>query len=142
MIAVISIVFALIALYVYLFKWGVYVGDERLPKLDLIITCFIGIWWFIATWIWWRATNALEIETDSTTIANRFKSADFCGKNRWEQCEFESYTSYSTLTVSVIAGFGCMILWASNIYFAYKETSWFRERNKPVQSAMNPHGIA
>jgi hypothetical protein len=132
----------LVALYVYLFKWGVYAGDDRVPKLDLIITCIIGIWWCVATWIWWRATNDLERVTDKNTIANRFKAGDFCGKNFWDKCDFESYAAYSTLTVSVIAGFGCMILWAANIYYVYKETTWFKDRSKPVQTAMNSHGIA
>jgi len=143
LVAILSIIYVLITLYVYLFKWGVYAGDERIPKVDLIITCILAIWWFLATWIWWRATNQLENETEVKTVEQRFKAADFCGKKTgdFEKCDFHSYADYATLTVSVIAGFGCLLLWASNIYFAFKETSWFGQR-KPTATAMNSSGIA
>jgi hypothetical protein len=141
-IAVISIIYCLIALYVYLFKWGVYAGDDRVPKMDLVITCGIAIWWFIATFVWWRATNALEVETDSKTVANRFKGGNFCDQKSFDDCHFESYAAYATLTVSVLAGVASLLLWASGIYFSYKETTWFRDRTKPTPSAMNSGGIA
>jgi len=143
LIAILSIIYVLIAIYVYLFKWGVYAGDERIPKIDLIITCILAIWWFLATWIWWRATNQLEHDTEPKSVSQRFKAAKFCGPNDkdFDNCDFTSYADYATLTVSVIAGFGCLLLWASNIYFAFKETSWFGQR-KPTATAMNSSGIA
>jgi hypothetical protein len=64
MIAILSIVYSLIAIYVYLCKWGLYAGDERIPKVDLIVTCILAIWWFLAAFIWWRSTNSLEQATE------------------------------------------------------------------------------
>lgn len=58
-----SIVFIVIMLFVYLFRWGVYAGDERIPKMDCVVTTALAISWFLAAWIWWAATDNLEQET-------------------------------------------------------------------------------
>ncbi|KAI6181179.1 Cytochrome b-c1 complex subunit Rieske, mitochondrial [Aphelenchoides besseyi] len=126
-VALVSIVFVIVMLFVYLCKWGVYAGDDRVPKLDLIITLVIAVGWFLATWIWWGATNGLEDATDPNHVRDKFKKLRFCDSTK-EDCDFYSYAAYAPLTVSIIAGFACLILFGTNVWFVYKETSWFRER--------------
>ncbi|KAI6207074.1 Cytochrome b-c1 complex subunit Rieske, mitochondrial [Aphelenchoides besseyi] len=123
LVALVSIVFVIVMLFVYLCKWGY----DRVPKLDLIITLAIAAAWFLATWIWWGATNSLEDATDPDHVRDKFKKLGFCDNQKGD-CDFYSYAAYAPLTVSIIAGFACLILFGTNVWFVYKETSWFRER--------------
>uniref|UniRef100_A0A914E0M7 MARVEL domain-containing protein n=1 Tax=Acrobeloides nanus TaxID=290746 RepID=A0A914E0M7_9BILA len=135
-VAIASIFFVLGMLFIYLFNWGLYAGDDRVPQLDLVLTSLLAIFWFLATVFWFFGANGVESATEPDRVLKLVKEKHLC-----EGCEdkfISSYAMYATLTVSLFAGFGCLVLFASNMWFTYKETIWFRHH----QMNQQPHTLA
>jgi hypothetical protein len=123
-VAIASVIFSLVMLFVYLYMWGLYAGDDRVPQIDLLITMILAMSWFIATWSWWWGANGIERVTEEASVKSLLSEKDF------KATDAKSYAVYAPLTVSILAGFTCLLLFATNIWFAYKETTWFRSRQQ------------
>ncbi|KAH7730977.1 SPH-1 protein [Aphelenchoides avenae] len=121
-VSIASVFFALAMLFVYLYMWGLYAGDDRVPQIDLLITMLLAVAWFIATWSWWWSANGLESATVKENVEKLMQEKGFNATN------INAYAVYAPVTVSIMAGFACLVLFASNVWFTYKETSWFRNR--------------
>uniref|UniRef100_A0A0N5BCT1 MARVEL domain-containing protein n=1 Tax=Strongyloides papillosus TaxID=174720 RepID=A0A0N5BCT1_STREA len=125
LISLLSLVFIGLMLFVYLFNLELYATDNRLPHADCITTCILGICWVLVAISWWSATSKVLEDTTNENIVKLLNDKHFCGEN---SCVSGSYSHSSTLTISVLAAWGCAILFFSNIWFAYKETDWFKNR--------------
>lgn len=100
----------------------------------------LAVAWFIATWSWWWGARNLENTTTLENVQKLMTEKDF------KADKINAYSVYAPLTVSIVrvnsrwnvskarfqmAGFACLVLFAANIWFTYKETSWFRNRRVP-----------
>ncbi|CAD5227075.1 unnamed protein product [Bursaphelenchus xylophilus] len=137
-VSMVSIIFVLIMLFLYLFRWGAYAGDERIPKVDTVVTMALAVAWFLAAWSWWSATHSLGNITSPENLTEQFEKKKFCDFDDIKDCKLRTHQATASLTVSVLAGFASLILFASNIWYAYKETVWFRDRNTPAPPQQGP----
>jgi len=138
-IGVISFLYTLISLAIYIWLWPKYENDTRLPLGDLVVTAILALLWFIASCAWASGVSTVKGTTDHDFIINRLVAANVppCSTNQSTPepvssgyCTPETkYTNYASLNVSLIVGFACFALWAANLWFIYKETGIYKARN-------------
>ncbi|TMS38670.1 hypothetical protein L596_005342 [Steinernema carpocapsae] len=124
LVGVLSFFFVLASLYFYLFAWGNYESSERLSTIDFACTLGLACFWFVATWAWWTAANGIGALTTKEYITEQLKRKDFCDAG----CSTTSHGHNSSLSISVLAGWACVLLFGANVWFVWKETIWFRNR--------------
>jgi len=135
LISIISIIYCLGSLFVYLYRWNAYTSDDNLPRMDTAITIVIAFLWFIIFWVWWRQTSSLEYYTSAENVKKLASSTKVCEKSK--ECDLQTYAMYAPLSVSVVAALACTLLFSYNIWVTYKETIWFRQR----QMNQVPHTV-
>ncbi|KRY23401.1 Synaptophysin [Trichinella patagoniensis] len=138
---VLSFLYIIGVLYVYLFQLEKYESDHRWPLLasspsccssttDFVVTAVLAVFWFIASCAWASGVNVIKGLTDFSMIKNMFVNSVNPCKDK-ESCHFTPHWNYAALNVSLIAGFACFFLFASNLWFIWKETEWFKSRQTP-----------
>lgn len=82
----------------------------------MLTTC-LAIFWLSGSAAWSNGASALKGVTDAETLK--------------KLCGVFVYTSgYSRLNISLLFGYLNFFLWASDLWFLYKETYWFKERTQ------------
>jgi hypothetical protein len=132
-VSIVSIIFCLAMLFIYLYRYDAYAADDRLPRLDTGITILLAFFWFIAFWMWWRYSSALEAMTAPDNVKKLAEEDGYCSG---DLCLIKSYAMYAPVTVSVLAALGSVILFSYNIWIVYKETIWFHQRQMNQQPHM------
>ncbi|KRY43544.1 Cytochrome b-c1 complex subunit Rieske, mitochondrial [Trichinella spiralis] len=97
---------------------------------DFVVTAVLAVFWFIASCAWASGVNVIKGLTDFSLIKNMFVNSVNPCKDK-ESCHFTPHWNYAALNVSLIAGFACFFLFASNLWFIWKETEWFKSRQTP-----------
>jgi len=134
-IGVVCMFYAAAALAVYSF-WGEKYSESRtLPTVDFILHGVLALLWLAAASAWADGTGTLK---------------DGCNPNVWlsqvcadvpnSSCVFQPDDSsghFGGLHISLLFGFLNMFLWASNMWFLYKETPFFKGDQLPPQDAGN-----
>ena len=68
-----------------------------------------------------------------------FKNGDTFNVTGISRCKWSVNTGFSKANSSVLIGFLNVFLWASNIWFLYKETAWYNDRNQmPAPGSLGP----
>ncbi|XP_072402133.1 synaptophysin-like protein 2 [Diabrotica undecimpunctata] len=111
---VLSMLYSLAIMVVYTKLDKMYKSNAKIPLIDFVITVIFAVLWLSSSAAW--ANGLTGLKTDTTIVSN---------KNNCANCNL-STSSYSTLNISVIFGFLNFFLWASDLWFLYKETSWFQ----------------
>lgn len=83
-----------------------------------MLTTILAIFWLSGSAAWANGASAIKQVTDPNTIAK------LCGR------VIVFTTSFSRLNISLLFGFLNFFLWASDLWFLYKETYWFKERQQ------------
>jgi len=92
-----------------------------LPTIDLGFGAFWTLFWFFSACAFAAGVNNLKDSASTETlIGGSFK--EFCKKGIID-CEGHD-AKYATLTVAILLGFLNVFVWAGNIWFLWKETSW------------------
>uniref|UniRef100_A0A914YS92 MARVEL domain-containing protein n=1 Tax=Panagrolaimus superbus TaxID=310955 RepID=A0A914YS92_9BILA len=133
-VCIFSIIYCLIMLFIYLYRWDAYANDDRLPRLDTGMTILLSFLWFFSFWIWWRYSSALEAMTTEENVKKLSDDHKFCTA---PDCQIRPYAMYAPVTVSLLAAIGNIILYSYNIWIVYKETVWFHQR----QMNQQPHTV-
>jgi hypothetical protein len=132
---VISFLSTMAILAVYVFFSSVYAGeDKKAPMIDFCFTVVMAVFWLSASAAWANGLIAMKsvmagdwIFTDKNSAC--FKTAENRPFNTSvASCSVDYMGSYSGANVSVIFGFLNFFLWAANLWFLYKETTWFSGR--------------
>ncbi|KAK9890360.1 hypothetical protein WA026_010455 [Henosepilachna vigintioctopunctata] len=110
---VLALIYTLAIIFVYLKFDTLYRQNPRVPLGDFIVTVVLGVFWLSSSAAWANGLTGLKYVTDVTSFENP------CG------CVITS-SSFSSLNISVILGFLNFFLWAADLWFLYKETSWFQ----------------
>ncbi|KAF7637664.1 MARVEL domain-containing protein [Meloidogyne graminicola] len=127
-----SLFFTTGMLLFYLFSYGVYASDDRLPILDLTVTALLAVFWMFGTLFFSISARRIEEATKPENVNSTLTTLDICGGMK---CVVSSYSVYATLAIASLAGVGLFILFTGNIWYIYKETPYFRNR----QSRRNLH---
>jgi len=134
-------------LALYIFYSNLYLDEQKsYPKYDLIIAAVLAFVWLCAASAWAHAVLGLrsiaDVESYIFTDDNSpcYKTDKDTFKNLGiSHCDPSVNTGFSKANSSVLIGFLNVFLWASNIWFLYKETSWYNDRNQmPAPGSFGP----
>lgn len=96
-----------------------YQSNSMLPLADFVLTTVLAVLWLSSSAAWANSLSAIKSVTEPASLRDQFKFLN------------EVYTaSFSSLNISVLLGFLNFFLWASDLWFLYKETHWFKMRQE------------
>ncbi|GIY87433.1 synaptophysin [Caerostris darwini] len=111
---VLSFLYTIIILTVYIFCHQTYSNNPKLPVVDLVISVTLFQFLFIC----------------------------LNEKNGHDVCDTEEDGSYGTLNASLILGFANFLLWTCSLWFIYKETVFHSpEESAPPQNQSAVKGV-
>jgi hypothetical protein len=124
---VIAMLYSLAIALVYIKFDEMYKVNTKIPLADFVATVFIAILWLSSSASWANSLSGIKHVTDKDNMRwdNTANGTCTCGV---------SISSFSNLNISVVLGFLNFILWASDLWFLYKETVWFQNPNGQVPS--------
>lgn len=125
---VLSMLFTLGISTVYVMFDQIYQQNALVPMADFMLTVLLAVFWLSGSAAWANGLTGLKSITDPVSI----KDLEGC-KNI--SCVSAAIGSYSSLNISVILGFLNFFLWASDLWFLYKETQWFKNANPTVPAS-------
>lgn len=82
-----------------------------------MLTTILAIFWLSGSAAWANGTTGMKTATDTTSLSNTCAGCTFI------------VSSFSSLNISILFGFLNFFLWASDLWFLYKETVWFQSRS-------------
>ena len=128
-------------LALYLFYSYLYTDEQKsYPKIDLIVAAVLAFIWLAASSAWANGFLGLKSTThvenwifeDQNNPCQKNENGMFVNVNV-TNCESIEHSGYGKANSSILIGFLNCFLWTCNIWFLYKETSWYRARNpEPV----------
>ncbi|XP_069693081.1 synaptophysin-like protein 2 isoform X2 [Periplaneta americana] len=114
---VLSFLYCIGIAVVYVMFDALYQSNGLLPLADFFLTVTLAVFWLSGSAAWANGLNGLKGTT------SKFKETSQCSDNF---CKHVQFGNFSELTISVILGFLNFFLWASDLWFLYKETPWFK----------------
>ncbi|XP_055383902.1 synaptoporin-like isoform X2 [Condylostylus longicornis] len=119
---VLSMMYCIFIIAVYAIIDELYRTKSEFPLADFFLTTILAIFWLAGSSAWSNGTTALKTVTNPDKLS--------------QQCKNCTYTveSFSKLNISLLIGFLNFFLWASGLWFLYKETIWFQGRQAKQQN--------
>lgn len=125
---VLSFLYCIGIIVVYLLYEHQYQNNNTWPIADFSVTVFLALLWLSGSAAWANGLSGLKYSTDPNVLLKTKQ----CGDSGL--CTNVTTGSFSSLEISVIFGFLNFFLWASDLWFLYKETSWFKMKQMTVDS--------
>ncbi|XP_031629338.1 synaptophysin-like [Contarinia nasturtii] len=122
--SVLSVLYCIFITAVYTFIDEIYTSKPEVPLADFMLTTILAIFWLSGSAAWANGASALKQVTNPTLI-----------KAQCPNLIQVVTSSFSRLNISLLFGFLNFFLWASDLWFLYKETYWFKERQPNVDGA-------
>ncbi|KAB7496493.1 Synaptophysin [Armadillidium nasatum] len=121
-VGVLAFLFVIGDLVLYTVYDKMYNEDIRIPTFDFAIHIVFGILFLAASSAWANSLNGLKAATSLETI--RAENAKICQFD----CKITEEPDFAKLNISIILGFLNLFLFTSNLWFIYKETSFFASK--------------
>jgi len=124
----------LVALYV--FYNGLYMDEQKkAPLYDFMFTVVMAVFWLSSSAAWangvitlkWIADAKNWIFASPLSICQQDAAGSFVATGV-RGCESTFNGSFGGANASVILGFLNFFLWSASLWFVYKETAWFANR--------------
>ncbi|KAJ7998948.1 hypothetical protein DPEC_G00210290 [Dallia pectoralis] len=131
-IAVFAFLYSLMATIVYIFFQNKYRENNRGPFIDFIVTVVFSFMWLVSSSAWAKALSDVKMATDPDEVQDLLSAC----KVMTNKCGSVQEPRWSSLNTSVVFGFLNFVLWAGNIWFVFKETSW--HKGGPARFAAAP----
>ncbi|XP_018495550.1 synaptophysin [Galendromus occidentalis] len=125
---VLSFMFCSAAVAVYVLRTALYQSNQTIPILDLGVTAVFTIFWFAGTCAWAQGVSDVKYYMSPDRIISRIP---VCADMIAEKCNLDEAADYSSLNVSVLLGFTCVLLWTAGTWFVYKDTALHRQQLPP-----------
>jgi len=133
---VVSFLGTMASLVVYIFFSEMYLSEQkRAPMFDFGFTVIVAVFWLAASSAWANGVVNMKYVADPTSWIYKHgdmapsiceKAANGQFKNTVvKECVAKFTGNFAKANVSIIVGFLNCFLWASNLWFLYKETTWF-----------------
>jgi len=143
---VITWLYCFASIAVYVFYSSLYTDEQKsYPKIDFFITAVLGFFWLAGSSAWANSLSGMKAvaNPDNWIYNNQFDIAAICFKTtsgnylypKIADCHTTSIGHFGGANVSVLFGFLNCFLWISNLWFLYKETSWFQGRQDQTNLA-------
>ncbi|XP_036373939.1 synaptophysin-like protein 1 [Megalops cyprinoides] len=130
-IGVLAFLYCMAALLVYLGYMHVYRDSDFGPMMDFVVTVIFAFLWLVCSSAWARGLQSVKDATGTVGIRDTLALCKVEGV----ACEVTEFAPMRSLNVSVVFGYLNLIIWASNAWFAYKETRWHAQRYSAQQGA-------
>lgn len=124
LVCVISLFYAIGAAAYYCIFTAKYETDPLAPMVDLCLTLLLTISWIIITCTW--ALNVSDLK--HYTHPNYFKDFLTVCQDSDANCQPSNPGKWSSLTVSIVCGFTCVVLWLGSTWFIFKETTLHKKQ--------------
>jgi len=111
----------------YLLADQMYTQNSKAPIVDFCITLLFAVFWLSASSAWANGLSAVRSGSDPTNwelVDNSGTNTKLCSANLFE-CKNVITASFGGIVISILFGYINFILWAANLWFLYKETTWF-----------------
>ncbi|XP_029682370.1 synaptoporin isoform X2 [Takifugu rubripes] len=125
-IAVFAFLYSLVATIVYIFLQNKYRENNRGPLIDFVVTVVFSFMWLVSSSAWAKALSDVKMATDPDEVQLLVSAC----KIPTNKCGSVHGPRWSGLNTSVAFGFLNFVLWAGNIWFVFKETSWHKNAAK------------
>ncbi|XP_076448378.1 synaptophysin-like isoform X2 [Babylonia areolata] len=129
-VGVIVMLYSLAALVLYIFFDDLYRKNNLIIVGDFVASIVLTLLWLISSSAWAAGLSDVKEYTDPKE-GGFFDVKRFPECNPGNKCEVTSVGNYGSLNASVIFGFLNMLVWVGNLWFLYKETTWFKVQSKP-----------
>ncbi|VDN13285.1 unnamed protein product [Dibothriocephalus latus] len=126
-VGVISFLYCIALLLLYTVLHNHYDADDRIKKADFLSSCFVVFMWLLGSIAWASGVDQLKRYTSGPALYN-----ELCGKPPSAGCKVDPLQTYAGLNISLIFGFANVALWASSLWFLWKETPWFQHNNNDL----------
>jgi len=132
---VVSFLYSLAFLIIYVFFKHKYDNIIFLPLSDFAATCLLALFWFAGSIAWAKAIGDIQYYTNPDNLIASLPQS--CPSPSSSYCKSYIYPSYGSIVISCILGFANLVLWVGNIWFVLKETSWYKTRKQLQQQQQN-----
>lgn len=126
----ISLVYSVGAAVHYCLFSSKYENDPLAPMVDLCATMLIAVFWIGITCVW--ALNISDLK--HYTHPHYFKDSLTVCQDAEANCQPSNPGKWSSLTVSIICGFTCVVMWIGSTWFVFKETSLHKKPQFQTQT--------
>uniref|UniRef100_A0A8C5DEZ9 Synaptoporin-like n=1 Tax=Gouania willdenowi TaxID=441366 RepID=A0A8C5DEZ9_GOUWI len=121
-ISVFAFLYSLMASIVYIFFLNKYRQISRGPLIDFVVTVVFSFVWLVSSSAWAKALSDVKTATDPDEVQLLIPAC----KVQTNKCGSVHGARWSGLNTSVVFGYLNFVLWAGNIWFVFKETSWHK----------------
>eukprot|EP00092_Neocalanus_flemingeri_P012898 GFUD01013895.1.p1 GENE.GFUD01013895.1~~GFUD01013895.1.p1 ORF type:complete len:265 (-),score=66.07 GFUD01013895.1:335-1129(-) len=136
---VITWLYCFASIAVYVFYSSNYSDEQKnYPKVDFVITALLAFFWLAGSSAWANGLNGIKqvSDPDNWIFTSQYETAAACFKTtngtyvytKIGECHTTSRGHFGGANVSVLFGFLNFFLWASNLWFLYKETGWSKAK--------------
>lgn len=124
---VLAFIYCIFITVVYVLCDAMYQSNDNLPHADFIATVILAVLWLSGSAAWANGLSQIKMATSPSVLTK----LEMCKKLT---CKI-FVGSFSSLDISIILGFLNFFLWASDLWFLYKETSWFKMKQSSPNMA-------
>ncbi|NP_001004532.1 synaptoporin b isoform X1 [Danio rerio] len=117
-VSVLAFLYSLLATIVYFFYQNKYREKNRGPVVDFLVTLAFSSMWLVSSIAWAKTLSGVKTATDVHQIMLLMSAC----RAQENTCEVLQEPIWTNLNMSAAFGFLNFLLWAGNIWFAYKET--------------------
>lgn len=136
LVCIISLIYAICSLSCYCLLTSRYENDPLAPMVDLCLTLLITICWIVITLTW--ALNVSDLK--HYTHPHYFKDSLSVCQDTEANCQPSNPGKWSSLTVSIVCGFACIVLWLGSTWFIFKETTLHKQKQQAAAAAAGVDG--
>ncbi|XP_012678066.1 synaptoporin b [Clupea harengus] len=129
-VAVFAFLYSLLATVVYFFYQNKYRENNRGPLLDFLVTVIFSFLWLVSSCAWAKALSGVKEVVASTQVLFLMSAC----REPANECEALEKPVWTRLNTSVVFGFLNVMLWAGNIWFAYKETGLHKTSQRSTRT--------
>lgn len=134
---VITFLYSLVFLIIYVFFKHKYDNIIYIPLIDFASTCLLALFWFAGSIAWAKAISDIQNYSNPDSLINTLPQACTQPNPSPKFCQSRIYPSYGSIVISCILGFANLVLWVGNVWFVLKETSWYKTRKQLQQQQQN-----
>lgn len=121
-VSVVSFLYSMVALLVYLGYMHVYKDSDFGPIADFLVTAALAFLWLVCSSAWAKGLQNIKYATGDKGLAG---TLDLCAADVDDiTCRVTEYGDLRSLNISVVFGYLNLCVWAGNAWFVYKETRW------------------
>jgi hypothetical protein len=116
---VLSFVYCIGIVVLYAMFEEKYQSNSMFPLADFVLTTVLAVLWLSSSAAFANALNGMKSVTEQSFLKSKYPLLT----STWA-------SSFSSLNIAVLLGFLNFFLWASDLWFLYKETHWFKMRQE------------